>query len=162
LLIKYGEHPMKRNFAKSLMTLLALGPILALAQRPLPPDPSTMIQHRVNFLTNQLGLSSSQQQQATTIFTNAMTRMQPLHDQIHSAHQALQAAVATGDNAAIEQTATTIGNLTAQQIAAHAKADAQFFQILSSDQQAKFTQMRGHGPGERGFGRRFGHGGPPE
>src|SRR5215469_7353333 len=93
---------------------MALASAVALGQRPGPPDPATMVQHRVNFLTERLGLSSSQQQQATTIFTSEMIGMQSMHDQMRSAHQVLNAAITKGDNAAIDQAATTIGNLTAQ------------------------------------------------
>ena len=152
---------MQKNLLK-LVALIALASIAVLAQQPQPPDPATMVQHRVNFLTAQLGLSSAQQQQATTIFTNAISGMQSLHQQMHTAHQALQAAVSKGDNAGIDQAAATIGNLTAQQASAHAKTDVQFLQILSSDQQTKFTQMLTQEQGGMGFRRGFGHGGPSE
>jgi Spy/CpxP family protein refolding chaperone len=148
---------MQRNFAKLLVLLLALASMSALAQGPQPPDPATMVQHRVNLLTAQLGLSSAQQQQATTIYTNSMNGLQPLHDQMKTAHQAIQAAVTQGNSAAIDQAANTIGSLTAQMAAAHAKADAQFFQILTADQQTKFTQLQSQHQG-RGFG--HGRGGP--
>jgi Spy/CpxP family protein refolding chaperone len=144
---------MQKNFVKLFVLSFALTSIAALAQGPQPPDPARMIQHRVNFLTAQLGLSSQQQQQATTIFTNARNGMQPLHGQMRSAHQALQAAVSKGDNAGIDQAANTIGALTAQATAALAKADAQFFQILSGDQQARFTQLQSQREGHV-----FGHG----
>ncbi|HEY6253353.1 MAG TPA: hypothetical protein VI685_25635, partial [Candidatus Angelobacter sp.] len=52
--------------------------------------------------------------------------------------------------------ATNLGNLTAQAISNHAKAEAAFYQILNPDQQSKWTQLRsrwgGHGHGHRGFG----------
>lgn len=142
---------MLRTMFKVLALTAALGGISVWAQQAQTPDPATMVQHRVNFLANKLGLSSAQQQQAITIFTTEMSGMESLHGQMRSAHQALQSAVSKGDNAAIDQAASTIGNLTAQATAAHAKADAQFFQILTADQQARFTQIESHGP-PRGFG----------
>lgn len=153
---------MQTKILKSLALLFALASVNALAQGNQPPDPATMIQHQVSFLTNKLGLSSSQQQQATTIYTNAMSGMQSVHQQMKAAHQALQEAVSKGDNTGIEQASNTIGNLTSQMTAAHAKADAQFMQILSSDQQSRFTQMQSRGPGFGGPGGRFFHGGSPQ
>lgn len=152
---------MNRNPLK-LVVLMSLASIAVVAQQPAPPDPTAMVQRRVNFLTNQLGLSAAQEQQATTIFTNEMNGMQSFHQQMRSAHEALQAAVSKGDNAAIDQAAATIGNLTAQQASAHAKAEAQFNQILSSDQQAKFAQFHEHGPGGMEFRHGFEHRGPPQ
>jgi len=78
-------------------------------QRHQPPDPAQMIQHRVDFLTEKLGLSSAQQQQATTIFTNAMGNEKSLRDQMRAAHESLQAAVSRNDSTAIDQAAGSIG-----------------------------------------------------
>lgn len=150
---------MQTNYLKQLAMFLALASLTAFAQRRQPPDPATMVQNRVNMLTTKLGLSTSQQEQATTIFGNAMNGLQPLHEQMQAAHQALQTAVSKGDNAGIDQASSTIGNLTSQMTAAHAKANVQFMQILNSDQQAKFTQILSEGPGQ-GFGGGFGHGRP--
>jgi len=133
---------------------------LAYAQRHQPPDPAEMVQHRVNFLTEKLGLSPAQQQQATTIFTNAATNEKPTHDQMKAAHESLQSAVTKNDSAAIDQAANSIANLMAQSISAHAKAEAAFYQTLTPDQQAKYSQLRHHGPGMHGFGFGFQHGGP--
>src|SRR5262249_35885553 len=118
-------------------------------------------QRRVDFLTQKLGLSAAQQQQATTIFTNASTNMESLHDQMRTAHQNLKAATEKNDSAGIEQAANTIGNLMPQTTAAHAKADAAFYQTLNPDQQAKYSEMHSHGPGEPGWFRHGGHGGQP-
>jgi Spy/CpxP family protein refolding chaperone len=67
--------------------------------------------------------------------------------------------VQANDNATIEQTATTIGNLTAQTTANQAKAEAAFYQILTPAQQSKLTQYesQSHGRmmGSGGFGGRF-------
>lgn len=154
---------MKNSLIKLAAALVAMTSLSAFAQKPLPPDPAQMVQRHVNFLTKHLGLSSTQQQQATTIYTNAMSGQKTMHDQMRVANQALQAAVTKGDNAGIEQAAGNIGNLTAQMTSAHAKADAQFFQTLNNDQQTKFTDMQRHGPGRLFGGRRFGGPtGPPE
>lgn len=151
---------MKRNAMKWLVAFLALAGLTAQAQKPMP-DPSQMIQHRVDFLTNKLGLSASQQQQATTIFTNAWTAQKSLHSQMRTAHQTLETAVTSNDAAGIEQAANNIGTLTAQSISTHAKADAAFLQTLNNQQQSTYSQMKQH-HGRRGFGGHggFGPGGP--
>ena len=151
---------MKQNLFRTSIILLALAGTLAYAQRHQPPDPAEMVQHRVNFLTEKLGLSAAQQQQATTIFTNAATNEKPSHDQMKAAHESLQSAVTKNDSAAIDQAANSIANLMAQSISAEAKAEAAFYQTLTPDQQAKYSQLRHHGPGIHGFGFGFNHGGP--
>jgi Heavy-metal resistance len=152
---------MKKTALTSLAAVLILAGLAAQAQKPLP-DPSQMIQHRVNMLTNKLGLSASQQEQATTIFTNAWTAQKSLHGQMRTAHETLQAAVSKNDAAGIEQAANNIGSLTAQSISAHAKAEAAFLQTLNSQQQSTYSQMRHFHDGRRGFEghRGFGPGGP--
>jgi len=150
---------LKTNFLAVLIAFLASASLYGYAQRHQPPDPATMVQHRVDFLTRELGLSPAQQQQATTIFTEAAANQQPVHDQMKSAHESLQAAITKNDSAAIDQAASSIGNLMAQTISAHAKTDAAFYQTLTPDQQSKYTQMHQHKAGMFGL-RRPGPGGP--
>ncbi len=149
------------------LTFLALTSLFSYAQLQNPPDPAERIQHRVSFLSKHLSLTAAQQQQATTIFTDAMAAEKSVFGQIRTAHDSLKAAVEKNDTAAIDQLAGTIGNLTTQLTAAHAKADAAFYLVLTPDQHSKFTQMEGQGPGPgMGMGRGMGHGhggpgGPP-
>ncbi len=154
---------MKTNQTRLLVAFVALAGLFAQAQgQHQPPDPAQMVQHRVSFLTDKLGLSPSQQQQATTIFTNEMTAGQSLHGQMKTAHQSLNTAIQNNDSAGIEQAAGAIGNLTTQMVSAHAKAEAAFVQTLNPDQQNKYTQMRGHWGGRHhGPGGPGGPGGPP-
>jgi Spy/CpxP family protein refolding chaperone len=148
---------MKNSLLKAIV-LLALTSAFAQAQRRTPPDPAQMVQHRVDFLTKQLSLNPQQQQQATSIFTEAANGAKSFHDQMRTAHQNLQVAVEKNDTTAIEQNSNTIGNLTAQMMAAHAKADAAFYATLNPEQQSKMKEMEAHhGRGMRGMG----HGGPP-
>ncbi len=150
---------MKKIAIASLAAFLVLAGWAAQAQQPLP-ESSRMIQHRVNFLTEKLGLSTEQQQQATTIFTNAWTAQKSLHSQMRTAHETLQAAINKNDAAGIEQAANNIGNLTGQSISTHAKAEAAFLQTLNPQQQSTYSQiMQQHGRHE--FGGRPGFGGPP-
>jgi Spy/CpxP family protein refolding chaperone len=148
---------MKNKLTAFLLTS-AVATSLLLAQRPGGPrTPEMMVQHRVDSLTTELGLTSAQQQQATTIFTNAATAGASAHGNLKLAHQNLEAAVKINDTAGIDAASTAIGNLTAQQIASEAKAHAAFYQILTPDQQAKFAQHGDHA----GFGRGSGFGGGP-
>jgi Spy/CpxP family protein refolding chaperone len=143
---------MKPNSIQRLALFLVLTGVFAYAQEPRQhPDPAQMVQHHVDFLTNRLGLSPAQQQQASTIFTNAMSSAKSQHEQMMTAHQGLAAAVKNNDLAGIEQAAQTIGSLTSQSIAAHAKAEAAFNQILNPEQQSKYSQLP-HGPAMQRFG----------
>jgi Spy/CpxP family protein refolding chaperone len=132
---------MKKIAIPSLLAFALLAALAAQTTTPTPPDPSVMVQHRVSMLTQKLGLSTTQQQQATTIFTNAMTSAKSMHDQMRTAHQTLQTAITNNDAAAIEQAANSIGNLTAQSVSLHAKSEAAFLQILNPQQQTTFNQM---------------------
>ena len=147
------------NSKKTLLvlTILALGTISLISQTPpAPPDPATMAQHRVQFLTTMLSLNSQQQQQALVIFTNAAAAQSSSQQSLRAAHEALRTAVKNNDSASIMQASDTIGNLTAETTAAQAKAEAAFNALLNPDQQTKFSQLEaGHtmygGPGMAGF-----------
>jgi Spy/CpxP family protein refolding chaperone len=153
-----GKPVSKRNSVFKFVLLGALsGAVLFAQNHPSPPDPATMARDRVSFLTTMLSLSATQQQQATTILTNAATSEQPLHQQMRTAHESLKAAVQKNDAASIDQIAASIGNLTSQSIAIHAKAKAALYSLMNPDQQAKFDQLQKRGPGHR----HGGPGGPP-
>lgn len=131
------------------LLLMSLASALLLAQTnsnpPGPPTPAMRVQHRVRFLTTILSLTTAQQQQATTIFTNAATAEDAVHRNMRTAHQDLNTAVKANDAAAIEQAASTIGSLMAQTISTQAKANAAFRHALNPDQQAKLEQLDSHG-----------------
>ena len=134
---------------------LAASSVLLAQKSGGPPDPATHIQRHVQRLTTLLSLTPAQQQQATTIFTNTVNGEASLHNDMKTAHENLQTAIQNNDQNGIAAAATTIGNLTSQMIAAHAKAQAAFYQILTPDQQTKFSQLESEGPEFRHFG------GPP-
>ena len=112
-----------------------------------PPDPQTMIQMRVDFLATQLSLTDDQKAKATTIFTNAFTASQTIRSNLQTARESLFSAVKKNDTAAIDQLAATMGSLTGQLTAIESKADAAFYAILTTDQQAKYDEMPRGGPG---------------
>lgn len=115
--------------------------------------PGNFVQQRVNRLTTLLSLTSTQQQQALTIFTNAASADASVHSSMSAARQALKTAVQANDAATIEQAATTIGNLTAQTTVNQSKAEAAFYQILTPAQQSKLTEFESENHGGRGGAR---------
>jgi Spy/CpxP family protein refolding chaperone len=152
----------------NLSRAVAVGAMLSvamLAQRPFgvvtsstPPDPATIVAHRVARLTKLLDLNTTQAGTATTIFTNSLAAVTPLETSLSTDRQSLAAAVKSNDTATIESLATSIGTVTGQIIAIQNKADAAFYAILSPTQQTTLNQSKGAG-GHGGFGR--GSGGPP-
>jgi Spy/CpxP family protein refolding chaperone len=161
---------MKKTLSLSVF-VIALAGSLAFAQSsgsstaaPTAPTRGNGIQHRIGFLTTLLSLTTAQQQQATTIYTTAATAAGPIHTSMKAAHQALQTAVTGNDAATIGTSASTIGTLTTQLISIESTAEAAFYQILTPEQQTKFTQFETQGHG--GFGGAMGmapggfHGGP--
>jgi Spy/CpxP family protein refolding chaperone len=126
-----------------------------------PPDSADhiarMVQHRVNYMTTVLSLTTAQQTQVKTILTTAATNSSSTHASMKAARTALDTAIHSNDAAGMEQAATTIGLLTTQETLAHAKTEAAVFQALTPEQQTKMTQLEADGP--HGFGHR-GPGGP--
>lgn len=140
-----------KTLATLLLSALLATSLVAQTSPPGPPSPADHAQRQVKFLTTMLSLTAAQQQQATTIFTDAATAGAALHQSMRDAHQALDAAVKSNNTTAIDQAAASIGQLTTQLTSLQAKAHAAFFQILTPDQQNKMSAMRMHdGPG--GFG----------
>jgi Spy/CpxP family protein refolding chaperone len=141
----------------SLALLAALGLLpMALAQTPpphTPPTPAAMAQHQVERYTTLLSLTPAQVEQATTFFTAEATARQNSRASEHTAHQALEAAVKANDTATIQSTATTLGQMEGEMLAAHALARAQFYAVLTADQKTKFGELEEeHMMGGRGFG----------
>jgi Spy/CpxP family protein refolding chaperone len=149
-----------------LMLLAAVFTAALFAQHPFgaltsstPPDPATIVANQVARLTSLLTLTTAQQSQATTIFTNALNAITPLQTTINTDYTSLQTAVKSNATATIDQLASAIGTAQGQIISIQNKADAAFYAILTADQQSKLGQTHFlDGPG-LGFGR--GPGGPP-
>jgi Spy/CpxP family protein refolding chaperone len=66
----------------------------------------------------------------------------------------MEAAIKANDTATIQSTATTLGQMEGEMLAAHALARAQFYAILTADQKTKFGELeQEHMMGGPGFGR---------
>jgi Spy/CpxP family protein refolding chaperone len=131
------------------------------AQGPDGPGGGNNVQRRVAFLTERLSLTSAQQTQVTAILNaGGDANATASRASMKAAHDTLNTAVQANDSAAMEQAATTIGNLTAQSTLARAKSDAAIYKVLTPDQRTKYSQMQqdmgtGRG-GPRGRGGRGG------
>lgn len=122
-----------------------------------PPDPATIVANQVARLTTLLSLTTAQQAQATTIFTNALTAITPLQTTINTDHTSLATAVKSNATGTIDQLASAIGTAEGQILSIQNKADAAFYAILTTDQQTKLSQRpffggAGYGGGGPGFG----------
>ena len=123
------------------------------------PGGGNNVQRRVSFLADRLSLTSAQQTQVTAILGAGDSNSATSRASMKAAHDSLNAAAQANDSAAMEQAATTIGNLTAQSALARAKTDAAIYKVLTPDQRAKYSQMQedmGMGRGGRGRGGRGG------
>jgi Spy/CpxP family protein refolding chaperone len=144
---------------KSSLALFAILGLLPMAQAQTPthtpPTPAAIAQRQVQRYTTLLTLSSAQVEQATTIFTTEATTEQSSRASERTGHQALEAAIKANDTATIQSTATTLGQMSGEMMAAHALARAQFYALLTADQKTKYSQLEeehmmggpGHGPG---------------
>jgi Spy/CpxP family protein refolding chaperone len=148
-----------RTFAVLAFTTLSASVLFA-QRSGTPPTPAEMIANRVARLTTLLSLTTAQQAQATTIFTNQQTAESSLVSSMQAARTALKTAVQANDLTGIVTQATQIGSLTAQQVEIQAKAEAAFYAILTADQQTKYNQRPFGGPGGPRGGGGFGGPGP--
>jgi hypothetical protein len=96
----------------------------------------------LNSLTTLLGLSSTQQQQASSIFAAAVTAQAGIRSNMKLTRRGLSTAIRNNDSAGISQLSATLGSLTGQHTAAGATANAAFFQLLSADQQSRLTPIK--------------------
>jgi Spy/CpxP family protein refolding chaperone len=138
-----------RTFAVFAFT--ALSASFLFAQRT-PPTAAEMTANRVARLTTLLSLTTAQQAQATTIFTNEQTSESSLQTSLQTARAALKTAVQKNDLNAISSQAVQIGSLTTQQVEIQAKAEAAFYAILTADQQTRYNDRPAGGPRGGGFG----------
>jgi Spy/CpxP family protein refolding chaperone len=108
-----------------------------------PPDVATIVAREVNFLTHLLTLTTGQQTQATTIFTNALNSITPLETGITTARTALTTAIKANDTAGITTQSTAIGTAEGQITAIQARADAAFYALLTTDQKNTLNNLDG-------------------
>jgi hypothetical protein len=158
---------MTSNFKTTGFALLLAG--AALAQPPFrahdtnsgtSPDSTTMIANQVARLTTLLDLTTAQATQATSILTAAQTATTSLMTTLNTDQTSLQTAITSNATATIDQLSSAIGTINGQLLDIRSKAEAAFYVILTSTQQAKVTTLGGpgilggNGPGGPGPGGR--------
>jgi periplasmic protein CpxP/Spy len=118
-----------------------------------------MIQHRLAYMTTVLSLTTAQQAQVKSVLTAAVANGSTTHGSMKTAHDNLKTAIHANDPAGMEQAASTIGNLMAQEELARAKTEAAIYQLLTPEQQTKMAALEseehhggpGRGPGGPGL-----------
>lgn len=101
-------------------------------------------QRLLRMATMALDLTSAQQDQAKTIFSQAEQANAPLAAEAKRVHEQMAEAIKANRTAEIDTLAASQGRLVGQMAALHAKAMAQFRQLLTPEQQAKADTLRDH------------------
>lgn len=126
--------------------------VTALAAGMLLADTPAVQGHRggrgIERMATVLGLTDAQKTQAKAIFDAERQAAQPLFQQVRTLRQSLRGA-ATGAGGDVDQLSSQLGTLTGQLSAIHTKSMAQFYALLTPDQQAKAQALRPMG-GRRG------------
>jgi Spy/CpxP family protein refolding chaperone len=140
----------RRLFTTSLL-LIAAAPFAFGQTTHTPPTPAQIVANQVARLTKLLTLTSSQQGEATTIFTTEQSALAPMSANLKTARTALQTAVQSNDSGTISAQASQIGALTTQEVQAQSTANAAFYAILTPAQQTIYNQRGARsGMGVRG------------
>jgi Spy/CpxP family protein refolding chaperone len=127
---------------------------------PTRPTPATMIAKQVTRYATLLNLDAGQQSKATAYITAEHNATAALRSGMRTAHMSLKTAIENNDAAGITAATTQIGTLTAQELQAHATAQAGFFSMLSPTQQATYKQLGPIGGMGGPEGMHHGFGGP--
>ena len=127
------------------VTALAAGMLLADTPAAVQGNRGSRIQR----MAIVLGLTDAQKTQAKSIFDAGPQAAQPLFKQIRTVRQSLHSA-ATGGGGDVDQLSSQLGTLTGQLAAIHTQSMAQFYALLTPDQQAKAQALRRTGGGRRG------------
>src|SRR5689334_22834668 len=131
------------------LTVLGVGSLAAqdASQAPAAGGQHNFAAHEVDMLAGHLSLNDAQKTQVQTILENQQASAQPLNQQLRSLRTQIQDAV-TGNNVAqIDTLAAQEGTLLGKLSALRMGSQARIYALLNPDQQAKFKQTIGGGPG---------------
>jgi Spy/CpxP family protein refolding chaperone len=92
-------------------------------------------------MMQELDLTADQKQQASTIFSAAKQKAQPIRQEMRQNREALHAAVKANNTSQIESLSTQQGNLQGKALAIRSEAMAKFYAILTPEQRTKADQM---------------------
>ena len=127
-----------------MVAALAAGAVLAqTAQRgPARGRPGLGANLRQRVIKN-LNLTDAQKAQAKTIFQQAKQTAAPFQAKLKQDRQDMVAAVKSNDASKIQGLSSDAGTLQGQLMAIRVTAMAQFYAILTPEQQTKLDQMQG-------------------
>jgi hypothetical protein len=147
----------KRLILFAVTSLFSTSLLFAQGNRPEPPNPANAIARRVQFLTTLLALTPDQQEAAATIFEAAATTVKVLQPNLKAARKKLLAdvqatpfnlkSITTAEAKTLQDDTNTISGLDNQLIYATASAGAQFYAILTLDQQTTLNDYLSKHPG---------------
>jgi len=130
-----------KTFFVTLCLIAAALPAAAQLPGP-PPGMPSRPPLRLELLTVYLSLTSSQQAAAKTVFDAEAAAVTPVMAALQTAQDALTAADKQGQSEyQLDQLALTVGARFGDLAAIHAKTEAKFYAILTSDQQAKYDKL---------------------
>jgi Spy/CpxP family protein refolding chaperone len=89
-----------------------------------------------------LNLTTTQKEQANTIFSDARQRAQPIRQEMRQNREALDAAVKANNTSQIESLSSRRGVLQGEALAIRSTAMAKFYAILTPEQRIKADQMQ--------------------
>ena len=99
--------------------------------------------HMLGFYAEKLDLSSAQQDQIKAIWTKEKPTLEPLMQQMHQNHKAMQALQQSGpfDEAKTRALATQGAQTMIEMQVQHARIKSEMMQVLTPEQKAKFAEL---------------------
>lgn len=136
---------MKTPLLAALLTLIALRTL----PNPIHAQPAV---DRASYLERTLALNAGQATQAAAILRGQAASESELRGDLDAAKKALQSAIEARDTSAIDDAAARIGLLQARKIASAAKAEADFYALLTPDQRSLYGALGASANGELSSG----------
>jgi Spy/CpxP family protein refolding chaperone len=124
------------------VTALAAG--MAVAQTPATGTQGVPFRHPVfghQQMMQALNLTTTQRQQADTIFSDARQKAQPIRQEIRQNREALYAAVKANNTSEIDRLSSHQGELQGAALAVRSEAMAKFYAILTPGQRTKWDEI---------------------
>jgi len=118
----------------SFLPLFSVSPVTAQTTTPTPPTIAEIVAARVARLTKLLTLTTAEAATATSLFTIEETALETLETSEATAVTALDTAIEA--NTGVAAAVAALGLIRTQEIQAKATADAAFYLILTTTQQA--------------------------
>ena len=115
----------------------------------------------LNFYADKLDLTSAQQDQIKAIWAKEKPTLEPLMQQMHQNHKAMEALQQSGpfDEAKTRALATQNAQTMIEMQVQHARIKSEMMQVLTPDQKTKFAQLEASHEGMHGH--MHNHGQPP-